>query len=157
MKKIALTQDKFALVDDDDFEKINKYKWHVRKDRNKWYALRDIGKPGKRKHIHMHRFIMNTPEGMETDHINNDGLDNRKSNLRVCTKNQNMHNAEKRADNTSGMKGVYWHKAAKRWHVRIKVNKKYISLGYFDNIEDAGMEYDYAAVKYFEEFAKTNF
>ena len=99
---IPLSQGQFAIVDDDDFEKINTYKWCIKKTSHNLYAKRVFNM----KTIDMHRFIMNPKIGYVIDHINGDGLDNRKENLRICTHSENMKNIKVRKDNTSEL-GVY--------------------------------------------------
>jgi len=92
MKKIQLTQGKFAIVDDVDFAKANKYKWYATKSSYNWYAARGNRVNGQVKTIYMHRFIMNCPTGMEVDHKNTNSLDNRRENLRNCTRKENLQN-----------------------------------------------------------------
>lgn len=132
MKEIKLTQGKVALVDDDMFEYLNQWKWFAHKGGNKFYAIRNepIGK-NTYKHFSMHKQIMNTPPGMVVDHINHDGLNNLKSNLRICTHAENIRNSRTRKDNTSGAKGVCWSKHEKKWRVEIKVSDSRIHIGYF--------------------------
>jgi hypothetical protein len=101
----------------------------------------------------MHRVILNTPDGMKTDHINNDKLDNRRCNLRVCTDAQNMRNRGKQANNTSGYKGVFWSIPAGRWRAQIRLNRKSIHLGLFYSKEEAYEKYKKAEKEYFGEFA----
>lgn len=93
MKKIKLTSGKFALVDDDMFEELNKFSWCL----NGGYAIRGYSKNGKQAKLKMHRVIMNTPKGMDTDHIDNNKLNNQRNNLRVCTRSQNCMNRKKRS------------------------------------------------------------
>ncbi len=159
MKKIPLTQGKYAVIDDEDYDWLAKWKWHAHQYCGRWYALRTVYLGGGRKHrenriIRMHREILNTPQGMETDHANGNGLDNRRSNLRICTRSQNAAN---RKVNKSGYKGVHLHKQTGKWHPRIKVNYESISLGLFENQKDAARAYDKAARHYFGQFARTNF
>ena len=124
MKKIKLTKGKFALVDNEDFEYLNQWKWHLCRD----YAIRRQYFKGdkiyarKVKIIWMHRLIINTPPGMETDHINGNGLDNQKNNLRIVTKSQNQHNRKLSKQNTSGFTGVFWMKESKKWMARTYIN-----------------------------------
>jgi hypothetical protein len=99
---------------------------------------------------------MNTPEGMDTDHKNRDTLDNRKSNLRICSHQLNHGNRTKQSNNSSGYKGVLWHKQRSKWWARIQIKGKQISLGCYRDKDDAARAYDYAALKYFGEFARFN-
>ena len=100
MKKIKLTQGKVALVDDGDFEWLSQWKWTYK---NGGYAYRSIGSKG---HIFLHRAIMKSPKNLEIDHINGNGLDNRRSNLRFATHKQNIRNQQKQKNRTSKYKGV---------------------------------------------------
>lgn len=153
-RKIPLTQGQFALVDAEDFERISKFKWYAHKKNGVFYAMRMVGGRKNRKMIPMHAEIMNTPKGMETDHRDGNGLNNRQNNLRVCTHAENSRNKGKHRDNTSGYKGVYWHKQIKRWIARIMVNGKAIHLGSFINKESAHRSYLKNCRKYHGEFAK---
>ncbi|MGC4378281.1 MazG nucleotide pyrophosphohydrolase domain-containing protein [Fictibacillus sp. Mic-4] len=157
MKEIPLSQGKVALVDDEDFEKLNCFKWHYALG----YARRNIRlSNGKRKIIFMHRVIANTPDDMVTDHINGNTLDNRKINLRNVTKIQNTWNARKTASAKSNFKGVQYHKRTEdifgKWKARIQVNKRTINLGYFHSEIQAALAYNKAAEKYHGEFAVLN-
>lgn len=140
MKKIILTKGAYTLVDDEDFEYLNQWKWYLS---SKGYAMRGThvgsSKDGSRKTIHlrMHRIINNTPEGLQTDHINRDKLDNRKENLRSVTNRQNQLNRSVQKNNTSGHNGVYWHKLNRKWVAFIKTNEKVKYIASFENIEDA--------------------
>ena len=100
---------------------------------------------------------MNAPDGMEVDHINGNGLDNRKANLRLCTRAQNQMNSIKRTGKSSIFKGVSWHKNAWKWRANIKINQKDIHIGYFDTELEAAEAYDIEAIRLFGSFAKTNF
>lgn len=137
MKKIDISTKKhpnaYALVDDEDFEELNQWKWHL----NNGYACRKLCKILHRKNIRMHRIVNNTPEGFLTDHENRNKLDNRRSNLRTADKSLNGINREKQKNNASGFKGVYWHKKANKWMVDITIKGKYIYLGLYCSIEDA--------------------
>lgn len=150
-KSIPLTQGKFALVDDEDFEWLNQWKWFVIKDHNVFYAVRT------QNHIKMHNVIMKPSDGFIVDHKDGDGLNNSKINLRICTTSQNQMNKRKPSNNTSGYKGVHFHKPSKKYLARICLNNKRIVIGFFKEPQDAARAYDQAAVKYFGEFAKTNF
>jgi len=156
MKKIKLTQGKFALVDDEDFEELNQYKWHVNFQRGRWYAVRwaPRNKDKRRTKIHMHREILKPSKTMEVDHIDRNGLNNQRHNLRVATKGQNMMNRP--AWGTSKYKGVYWHKENCKWAAHIYVKKTQHFLGLYENELEAALAYNCAARKYFGEFATVN-
>lgn len=148
MKKVVLkgknALGKIALIDNADFERVNKYSWNVN---NGGYAIHI--------HIAMHRFIMNTPKGMDTDHINGNRLDNRKKNLRICSRSQNHFNRKKRANTSSVYKGVYWKKDRGKWRAVIIFNKP-IHIGYFTSEIDAAKSYNVKALELYGEFAKLN-
>lgn len=147
MKAIELTKGKFALIDDEDFDLVSKFKWHVSGCKN--YAI-----SGRReKLIRMHNLIFGK---MKVDHINGDGLDNRRENLRKCTNSQNMANSKKRIGTSSKYKGVCWCKRENKWSAYIYTNKKRKSLGYFKNQKDAAKAYDKKAVELFGSFARLN-
>jgi hypothetical protein len=150
MKKIKLTQGKFALVDDDDFDYLNQWKWYAHKNGYVFYAGRALGG----KSIKMHRTILNNPVGMEVDHRNGNGLDNQRKNLRVATRTQNHANVAKLKNNTSGFKGVSYNKASKKFHAYIRTGgKNSKTIGYFETAEEASFAYKKAAVEIFGEFA----
>ena len=157
MKQIPLTQGKFAIVDDADFEQLSKYKWCAKRGYATYYAGRYIKKNNKKTTIRMHQEIMNAQKGQQFDHRNSNGLDNRRENLRICTGTQNQANRGKQRNCKSGFKGVSWSKDHCRWQVMIRVNKNRIFLGRFDNKENAARTYDVAAKQYFGEFARLNF
>ena len=159
MKFINLTQGRKAIVDDEEYQYLNQYKWCAWKSAtgNTFYAVRNSPKDvnGERKRIWMHRIINETPEGMITDHVNGDGLDNRTANLRTCTNTDNVRNGRTPAHNTSGYKGVCFHKKAQKWKAQIQVNGKRIHLGLFTNPERAHRTYIAAAKKYHGEFIRS--
>jgi hypothetical protein len=155
MKTIKLTQNKIALVDDENFENLSKFKWFARKDKNTFYAGRTPSrKSGKRTMVQMHTQIMETPKGMEVDHIDSNGLNNQRSNLRICTRKENVHNATKRTDNTSGYKGVSFYKLNKKWGANISCDGEHTFLGLFATKEEAYEAYVGACVKFHREFAR---
>jgi hypothetical protein len=158
MKEIPLTQGKVALVDNEDFEYLNQWKWFYCKSRKTGYAKRSNGekRPNQRQ-ISMHRVIMNVPDDMQVDHIDHDGLNNQRRNLRNCTSTENKQNSQKHINNTSGYIGVFWEKRRKKWCAKIQANNKSVFLGRFLLPEDAALAYDAAAGKYCGEFACTNF
>lgn len=151
--KIPLTQGKFALVDDDVYEWASKHKWYAHRNGNKWYARRR-GKPPDMKTIRLHNEIM---KAGSVDHINGDGLDCRRENMRLATKSENSRNRGPNANNTCGYKGVYIDKGSGKWRARIRASDKRLHLGYFATPEAAARAYDEAARKHHGEFAKTNF
>ena len=153
MKTIPLTQGKFAIVDDEDFDRLNQHKWYAMRKEHAYYVARKHA--GKK--VYIHHEIIEVPKGMYADHINGNGLDNRKCNLRACTGTQNNANATMRKGGTSKYKGVSFNRAKKRWQVQISFNYKRTNLGYFDEEVDAAMAYDAKAVELFGEFAKPNF
>ena len=142
----------FALVDDEDFEKVNVFNWSVMKNDNTYYAMRVL----KGKAILMHRMVINTPSKMQTDHIDGDGLNNQKKNLRICTVAENSRNRRLSGKNTSGFRGVAWIKKDKRWRAMIKFDNKSIWLGQFTNKIEAAEAYNKAREKYYGDFAKLN-
>lgn len=150
--KIPLTQGKFAIVDADDYEKLSQYKWHVSGKGDMLYACRTEG----RRKIKMHRQILNAPPGMHCDHINHNGLDNRKANLRLCTPQQNSFNQRPRHNGTSKYKGVFWSYKNRKWRAEIRLNGQKIHIGYFDYEQDAAIAYDDYAIELFGEFAWLN-
>ena len=155
MKKIKLTQNKYALVDDNDFEELNKFKWHALKSENTFYPLRKIWDKNTKKQtvIMMHRVIMETPKGKETDHIDRNALNNQRSNLRIVTHSQNQMNKGMSKNNTSGFKGVMWSKKSKKWQANIRKNNKKLYLGLFKTKEEAYEAYVEACKKYHGDFA----
>lgn len=155
MKEIKLTQDKVALVDDEDYDYLMQWKWHILNQTHSSYAVRNEIINGKRQSIRMHRIIMNTPKGVEVDHVDRNGLNNQKSNLRNCTSTQNKCNSQYKLPK-SGFIGVHTHKNG---HIMayISVKNKQIHLGCFKTIELAAKARDEAAIKYRGEFANLNF
>ena len=160
MKHIPLTQGQFATVDDEDFERLSNYKWHaVWKDKPQtYYAATNSIIDGNRRILHMHRFLMGVPKDHKSrvDHIDHNGLNNQKSNLRVCTHQQNCQNRAKHKFNIHGLpKGVSFYskkQLEKPFRANICVNKKRINLGYFATKEEAATAYNVAASQYFGEF-----
>jgi len=157
---IRLAQPKYAKVDPADYKRLRGYEWIAKKGRNSFYALRRVptGKAGKKALVYMHQEIIEVPEPMVVDHINHDGMDNRRANLREATYSQNMCNVRKRSGTKhSKYRGIYWKKKNRKWGATIGFEKKRIHLGYFRNEIDAARAYDRAARRYHKDFACLNF
>jgi hypothetical protein len=147
-KTITLTKDKVAIVDESDYARISIYNWVAKKHGRTFYATRGKLIDGKRVELKMHRLILNLPpeDGRIPDHINGNGLDNRKQNLRISSSVLNQYNTRRRIDNTSGFKGVQFHKPTSKWTAKIKINKVRHHLGYYTSAEEAARAYDRAAI-----------
>jgi hypothetical protein len=156
MHEIVLASGHKALVDDADFELVNKHKWHLKKGPYTFYAQCRL--KNSDVFLRMHRFILGVinPKVL-IDHKDLNGLNNQRDNLRVCTSSQNLQNAPRKSNNTSGFKGVSWNKEKKRWVAKTKFNGKYVFIGRFRKKEDAARAYDKKALELFGEFARTNF
>ena len=155
MKEIQLTQGKVTLIDDEDFEKVNQFKWYYL---NVGYAVRSVWINNKCNTILLHRYLLGLKKGdsIEVDHIDGNKLNNIRYNLRECTGKQNKCNKLKLITNTSGYKGVYWHKGAQKWCAQIATNGIHVYLGLYSNLNDAAFAYDNAALKYHGKFANLN-
>lgn len=161
MKEIKLSQtgtlkNRFvALVDDEDFDYLNQFNWCVLFRNSGYYAYRTLRTNEKRGTIYMHRIIMNTTKVMEVDHIDHDGLNNQKSNLRNCLHAQNQKNMSAHKNGISKYLGVCYHDNA--FQVQMAINGKNTYLGRFKTEVGAAMAYDNAAKKIRGEFANLNF
>lgn len=152
---------KFALVDDEDYNRLSQYKWTaVKRPNDQFYAVRSIQiDKGKRVIILLHRDVLDVVGKKCTiDHRDHNGLNNQKENLRICNTSENLGNRRNSAslNITSKYKGVHWFKRNSKWHAQIMVNYKHIHLGYFTNEKDAALAYNRAAIKYFGEYAYLN-
>lgn len=154
MKKIKLTNsNKYATVDDSYYEKFIGYKWYLSGTGYASYSEWDkVSKKGKT--IYMHRLVANTPKGKQTDHINMNKLDNRKDNLRNCTRTENLGHIALSSHNKSGLKGVGVRN--NKWRAYISNKNKHIHLGYFSTKELAAKAYNVKALELFGEFALLN-
>ncbi len=159
VREIPLRRGGVALIDDDDYKKIAAFRWNIRKDGYVEYAARYIQINGKNVRISMHRVILNLShrDGTIVDHINGNGLDNRKTNLRIVTSSLNRYNCRMRYNNTSGYRGISWHRKDKKWRVSICFKGKQFWCGEFINKISAALAYDNAAIKYYGTDAKLNF
>jgi hypothetical protein len=160
-RRIPLNKCKYAIVDPDDYERLRKYKWHISKTDNTYYAIRHKWLPKEKRHttVSMHREIIDVPDGWYVDHINHHGFDNRKANIRPATPADNARYARytKKKNATSKYRGVWYNKQTKKWRATIVVHRKRKQIGYFQNEIDAAKAYDKAAKKYYGEFAILNF
>lgn len=149
-----------AQVDDEDYEYLSQFRWYPLNLKQTTYAKRKIYHDGIQETIMMHREIMKTPKGMEVDHRDRNGLNNQKSNLRNCTRSQNMMNRETPEVSSSKYRGVMWVLKRKKWKVKacIKTNGVSKHIGYFDVDEEAAARaYDREAMIRHGEFAQLNF
>ena len=120
MKEIPLTRGYIALVDDEDYDLLSDYSWYAFIRKHTVYARTHVYKDGLRKNMSMHRMILNPPDGMEVDHLNHNGIDNRRQNISVVTRSENAYNR-----NYYG-RGVHWYSQRSKW--RVVVRGKYIGL-----------------------------
>lgn len=149
MKKIKLSQNKFTIVDNEDYENLSMFKWYAIKRRDCFYAAR------KHCTILMHRVILNLGKRKMVDHKNGNGLDNRKTNLRICNYSQNSSNQKKQKNTSLKFKGIRKERGS-RFSAQIMIKGRFIHIGSFTNQIDAARAYDKAAEKYFGSYAKTN-
>jgi len=157
-REIPLTQGQVALVDESDYDLLNQWKWCVKKDRNTYYAMRGVERNGKSKSIMMHRLILGLKKNDSTqaDHVDGNGLNNRRSNLRVCTNQQNQFNQRHQIGKSSKYKGVCWNKKDKIWTAQIRKDQKSYHLGSFRNERDGALAYNKKAKEFFGEYAQIN-
>jgi len=160
-RSIPLTRGKVTWVDAADYAALAQFKWHAQPAGNNsggFYASRSVylGGPGHETEW-MHRVVLRLgrTDALLVDHVNGDGLDNRRANLRIATHGQNMRNVKMRADNRSGFRGV--HRRHHRWESVITVSGKHVLLGRFDDASEVARSYDHAAREHFGEFARLNF
>ena len=150
---VPLTQGYEAIIDAEDVHLVDGFCWHALPYGYSTYASRQKNIGGNRKNFHMHRVIAQTPDHLFTDHIDGDGLNNRRANLRNATCAQNNSNKKLRSDNTSGLLGVSWHKRDEKWAAQIATGGKTIHLGYFLSPREAHEAYSAAAKSLHGEFA----
>lgn len=157
---MPLTQGKVATVDLEDWERMNtKYKWQAQKSRNTFYAIRSIslekGRGCKKRTERMHRIIMGAKQGQIIDHIDGNGLNNTRENLRFVTLSENQRNRRPNKNSYSGYKGVV-KGTYNKWYARIFINGETKFLGSFNSEIEAAVEYDKHAKKHYGEYAKLN-
>lgn len=160
MKEIPLTQGKFALVDDEDFEFLSQWKWQaVKKDNDKFYAARAVWIPEMKGsiRIYMHRVLLGIPGiNIEGDHADGNEMNNQKYNLRIATSSQNKANRPSQINASSKYLGVSWIRKRKKWQAQICKNRTHCFIGYFENEADAAKAYNKKALELHGEFAKLN-
>ena len=153
MKTIPLTQGKVTIVDDEDFDELNKYKWCISAS---GYAVRNRSRKIGKILLYMAKEILPCSTGIVVDHINGNKLDNRKKNLRRCTQAENSRNRHS-TGGFSGIRGVTWHPQSRKWRALIMLNGKSVHIGLFEIKEDAGRAYDKKSKELFGEFCSPNF
>jgi len=151
---VPLTQGMVTVIDFEDFDLVRNFSWCARKSRGAFYAGRGIWNGGRTKFFRLSRLIARPSAGQEVDHRDGDTLNNLRSNLRVCSHQQNMWNQNTRRG-SSAFKGVCWCKRHKKWLARTGNPRRH--LGYFLSEQEAAVAYDIAAKQCFGEFAKLNF
>jgi hypothetical protein len=156
-RRIYLGDGVWTILDQQDYYRLIGFNWFLTGRFHKFYASRTIKIDGRTKITRMHRDIMNPPDNLLVDHRNCNGLDNRRENLRLANKSQNVCNSRKRKNTSSKYIGVHLRKSQGRWEAQIRHNGKKMWLGSFENEIAAARAYDRAAVKYHGEFARLNF
>lgn len=157
MKEIPLTRGYVTIIDDADFEMISKWKWCTLKTKWNVYAIHSVFRVGKRRHVYMHRLLLSAPDNVYVDHIDRNGLNNTRANIRLCSNAQNLWNSGKKKNNSSGYKGVSWQKRDRRWRAKIVFHGQRIHIGYFTDVIEAARAYDAKAIELYGEFASPNF
>jgi hypothetical protein len=160
VKWIPLTQGKEAIVDDCDYDHLMQWRWFYHwKGRSTGYAQRAEYANGQQNKVYLHRVVAERcgleTVGRQIDHVDGDGLNNCRNNLRVATNRQNAGNQKRQCNNTSGFNGVVWAQRERKWRARIGEGGRQ-HLGYFDDPRDAARAYNEAAMKHFGEFACLN-
>ena len=153
---VTLTKGYEAIIDADDVFLVDKWNWYASIQGNTVYASRSFMHNGSRVYLSMHRAIMKTKENLHVDHKDGNGLNNRKSNLRLASRSQNMRNMKIRKDNASGSKGVSCHKQREKWAAYINVNGKRKNLGLHETVEKASAAYKAASLKFHGDFGRTH-
>lgn len=148
---LPLTSGYVAVVDEDDYEELSRWKWSATGGKRTYAYRQDNGKM-----VRMHRYLLKPPSNMDVDHIDGDGLNNRRSNLRIATRSQNNQNQRAIRGGTSIFKGVSLHRETLRWRTHICVNGRSTHIGYFASEVEAALAYNVAAERHFGEFAKLN-
>lgn len=153
MKEIHLTKNQISFVDDADYASVKSKNWGAHKYPNSWYASSRING----KTTGLHSFLLKPPAGFVVDHIDGNGLNNQRSNLRIATPSENMRNQRRHADSASKYKGVWKVKDCNRWAVRLWDGTKRHYVGLFKDEIEAAKTYDFIANQVFGAFAHLNF
>lgn len=157
VREIPLTQGQTAIVDEIDYERVSQFRWYAAKDRHGFRAARQLPRSnGKRSIEYLHNLILRPADGLQVDHINRNPLDNRRSNLRLVTIQQNACN-RKYKKYRHGYKGICWFAPAKKFQAQITANGKHRFLGYYATAIEAAKAYDAAARELHGNFAALNF
>ena len=156
-RKIYLGQQQWTIVDLKDYYRLGNTNWYLVGKKTRVYAAHNVKSGDTIIQVRLHRDIMNAPPDLFVDHINGDGLDNRRANLRLATHTQNMHNCRKRKNTTSQYIGVHLDKKRNRWGTSIMNDRKKLHLGRFISEIEAARAYDRAVLKYRGDFARLNF
>ncbi len=151
-REMPLSRGKVALVDAADYEWLSQWKWYYLGQRTKEYAYRFVRTPEGQKSVYMHREVMSAPAGQEIDHIDGNGLNNTRANLRACTRSENARNHRKRRKSVSPYIGVSWNRRSGKWAASVSG----LHLGNFDTPEEAALVRDQEARKRHGEFVVTN-
>lgn len=154
---MPMSSGNFVLFHREDFGLVSPYHWYQSRHPRGPYAVADVSQKKRRRHFRMHRLILDAPTGVIVDHVNRNGLDNRRCNLRLCTNAQNQCNRGRPKNNTSLYKGVSFCRSTGRWSVKIQNLGEYIWIGRFETPEEAAWAYDDAAREHFGEYAYLNF
>lgn len=152
MKEIPLTRGLTTLIDDEDFDWLSQWNWHAHPTAGgNFYARKK--RDGR---VFLHNLLITAPDGLRVDHRNANGLDNRRSNLRLATRQENGRNRKLGSNSRSGFKGVTWRADKEKWVASITTSDKRLHLGYFPDLREAAAAYDAAADAHFGEFAHLN-
>lgn len=155
---LELTQNLVALLDVEDVPLVEPYAWFARRAKYTHYVMAYLrGADGRATSLGLHRLLMNPPEGMAVDHINGDGLDNRRVNLRIVTVAENNMNSRVRRDSQSGIKGAYFNRKTGNYYSHIKRDGRRVHLGTFATAEEAAIAYARASKQLHGEFGRTHF
>ena len=149
---VPLTKGYEAIIDATDVPLVDAWNWTTIVGRSNVYGFRNYWKDKIKRRVYLHRAIVGELDGFQVDHINRNGLDNRRVNLRLATRSQNQHNRVASSNNTSGFKGVTWHNGAQKWQAQIAFSGRNKYLGRYDTVEDAHAAYVEASIKYHGEF-----